>query len=479
MRLKGLHWALSTANFGPEAENINCAIQGYKSGKISYFKHFTIIWAGLIVDTAPDYAEFVHTRQERLDRYFRDHGPGWMWYEAPLDIPPDSRVVMAPSVSLTRSSVWSNMEPYFVKQAFWKRFGMVARLPQGLRRPEPNPSEPSVNAGTVDCQANGPMLAFRTLLDSGATYPSLPLADFASLGIDITNYGAQTITQVQHAVGVTPMRIFELGCQILDNKNKSLVYPNDAVYPSAFKYLGGLTPVTAHPQTAIQDPHGRETQLRVSGLIPFLACYISSTPTIDQVHLGEDRNDVLGLHKMPGQRKWAIDVGNQLPNFHINPEKFGNPKIVFNHRNGMIVDTDELSRKHCSQIHYNMPGVSWIERTNAREWIEDHYNLAGWPVPLNSADANQGVLPSSLPDLPDDRYTPNPTPMIVPGYENGGRGETGRLEIDVTSRDAAGRMERYVVPSVAAAATSAPTPTPTPAPTTPGATPAKTPRTTP
>lgn len=58
------------------------------SGEIGYNDHFTVIYAAHIVDTVATYSEFVHNRTEMLDRYFDMHGPGWMWYEPPLNVHP-------------------------------------------------------------------------------------------------------------------------------------------------------------------------------------------------------------------------------------------------------------------------------------------------------------------------------------------------------------------------------------------------------
>jgi hypothetical protein len=55
---------------------MNAVIAGYKSGAITYSTNLTILYAGNIVDTAPDYASFAQDREKRLDRYASLHGSG-------------------------------------------------------------------------------------------------------------------------------------------------------------------------------------------------------------------------------------------------------------------------------------------------------------------------------------------------------------------------------------------------------------------
>ncbi len=79
-RLEVLQWALDTSKFEPEAANIRCVMEGYKSGAITYSKHYTLVWAGKIVDTAFHYNDFTRDRAARLDRYFETYGPGWFFF---------------------------------------------------------------------------------------------------------------------------------------------------------------------------------------------------------------------------------------------------------------------------------------------------------------------------------------------------------------------------------------------------------------
>ncbi|PVH83983.1 hypothetical protein DL98DRAFT_652057 [Cadophora sp. DSE1049] len=412
-RLDVLDWALSTSQFGPEAYNIKCAIEGYRTGQIGYSDHYTVIYAAHIVDTVATYSEFVRNRTEMLDRYFELHGPGWMWYEPPLNVHPESVPKSFPSVALEREEQWTALGGWYVRQGFWKRAGWVSRMPQadwvlpgiGFEGFDKHPSDPRI----VNCQDEGPRLSFRSLLDSGATFPSLHQEDFDSLGIDMASCGAQSVTPCYTAAGISINRLFELFVCVLDNDGKQLVDPNNAVYPLSHKYLGGLCPVSLSIVPITWDTEGRETNHRLSGIssrilvfilililtsqtptplpkektstltalptqLPFVASYVSSTPTRNTLFLGEDRNSVLGSHRMPGQKKWSIEIPRIVPG--LPDDRFGEPKIRFVHRKGRLVDEDDDFKDHVSYLTvYNENGfelkkVANDPGTRQRELVE-------------------------------------------------------------------------------------------------------------
>jgi len=114
--------------------------------------------------------------------------------------------------------------------------------------------------------------------------------------------------------------------------------------------------------------------------LPFLACYVSSVPTRNIMWLGEDRNDVLGAHRMQANKKWDISIPyhvkgeeNQMPDDH-----YGNPKITFVHRDGMLIDED-IDKPHSSRIIYNRgTPQEYIKVHDPREeteFLKAHLNL--------------------------------------------------------------------------------------------------------
>ena len=91
-------------------------------------------------------------------------------------------------------------------------------------------------------------------------------------------------------------------------------------------------------------PDGTSENLRLSGILPFLACYVSSVPTRNILCLGEDRNDVLGAHKTPGQTRWDIGSPAKIDPSYSNWHSYQDPHITFRHRDNMIIDVDGNQR---------------------------------------------------------------------------------------------------------------------------------------
>ena len=352
-RLKVLEWALSTCKFEPERENIEGAIEAYRTGAIGYTEYYTILYAGKVVDTAPNYGAFVGDRQERLDRYFATHGPHWIWYEPPLNVNPEARPAMLGSVALHRQGSSNNLGPWHITEGFWKRSDWIRRM-KATSSVMPSALEPSFQKqpdGRVFCQDAGPKQAFRMTLDSGATYPSLYKSDFQKLMIDEQNYGAQSVESLKTANGEVRSRLFELFVCVLDQEQKSLVDLNHCAFPQHPRYLGGLCPVVEVQGQLKYDFAGFEISERLSGLLPFLACYISTTPGINTMYLGEDRKDVLGCHRMPGTRRWDIALPTKPSSALDETEAvYGDPKTTFLHRNGRIIDQDDPNMDFGSTI---------------------------------------------------------------------------------------------------------------------------------
>ncbi|KAK1726829.1 uncharacterized protein BDZ83DRAFT_549205, partial [Colletotrichum acutatum] len=83
-RVKFLTDSLPDSSFPPERANITAAISLYSASRIPYSANWALIYAGHLVDSAPNYASFTADRAARLARYNRLHGEGWLWIEPPL-----------------------------------------------------------------------------------------------------------------------------------------------------------------------------------------------------------------------------------------------------------------------------------------------------------------------------------------------------------------------------------------------------------
>ncbi|KAL3418087.1 hypothetical protein PVAG01_09802 [Phlyctema vagabunda] len=349
-RLKVLEWGLSTSNCTVEKENITAVIDGYKSGAIPFSDRLTIVYAGKIVDQAADYAEYLADRQERLDRYAAQYGQGWLFYEEPLDVHPESRAIMCRSATYNRPTFWHNLASWEIFQSIEKRTSWVARLdiPYRVEPPEFSNFRYDTPSGTWWAGSSGPSLTFRMLLDSGATYPSISKKDFLNLGIDDRVYPCQTLTLLDTASELgKPARLYEMFVRVLDEGCNSLVDENNAVWPSQPKYLGGLCPVARMGDVGDlheMDPAtGISYQQRLSGMLPFLSCYVQVTPNRNDLFLGEDRRHVLGAHRIPGQRRWDLTLGSKATQPTFNRAIWDDPVTRFTHRGGEVIDEDEAN----------------------------------------------------------------------------------------------------------------------------------------
>lgn len=115
-RIHALEDALANSTNEYERTNISGAIEAYKSAKIGYDKHYTLIWAGKVVDMADTYADFAFDRDERLDRYAKEHGPHWLWWESPLNVHPESQARAMRCAVVERVPSATGFGHYFVSQ---------------------------------------------------------------------------------------------------------------------------------------------------------------------------------------------------------------------------------------------------------------------------------------------------------------------------------------------------------------------------
>ncbi|KAI9870364.1 MAG: hypothetical protein M1830_004336, partial [Pleopsidium flavum] len=293
---------------------------------------------------------FAIGRKERLDRYAKEHGPHWLWFESPLWVHPESRIKAMRCAVVERVASQNDFGLYYIIQGFWKRSGEVTRMPQtgygaGMQ-PAPDAASNSYGftagpGASVHCGGEGPKLCFRSLLDSGATYPSLYPSDFRALGVYPPFYPAQSLVNILTANGAVTESIYEIHVEVSDEGGQSLVDPVDPINPAFERYIGGLSPVvmlSAEDSPSLNE-NGWEENLRLSGIMPFLASYVSTTPTKNMMLFGENRNDVLGGHKIPPFRRWMVGLPQDASD-RTYWDNFRDPQITFSHRRGLILDQD-------------------------------------------------------------------------------------------------------------------------------------------
>ncbi|KAM0284237.1 hypothetical protein ACHAQH_002026 [Verticillium albo-atrum] len=410
-RIMTLQSALESSECHGEIVNIQAAIRCYRQGVIRPSRYFALIYAGHFVDVAPSYGFFTHDRAERLSRYAAEYGPGWLWFEPPLD--GCSSVSGGGGINALKST-WAmetdnafGMGEYFITMGFKRINDINYRKPQekedakrkaprktaqswradllaNLQHPgskskeKPVISKPkkqkkrTVN-GTIktsqelfhltpatpaeepsEAQSNAVRLYYRMLLDTGATLPMLYKEDFAALGINMQTYAAASTMQITTANGSRQTAVYELHVSVCDTRTaQSLVDEDEPVWPDAHPSLGGILPVAqivgaggreaGFPYAKSMDDRvidiaekaeGKKT-LRLSGILPLKTCYMQSTPGLGAVWLGEDRRDVLGAQRMPGQMRWEagstkiFDPGHPRVNWHqLERVNGGNPSLV-------------------------------------------------------------------------------------------------------------------------------------------------------
>ncbi|KAI5865880.1 hypothetical protein GGS23DRAFT_616997 [Durotheca rogersii] len=327
-RLEVLGWALATSRCAAEAANIRAAIAGYESGAIAYSDRFTLVYAGRVVDTCASYRAFCADRAARLDRYRARYGPGWLWQEPPLagpafgsaSAPGGARAAKGLCLGRVAGPRNYHIGHYAVNLRFTAHRAMVMRGPaapgggkggkgeegsasggEGPRR-LPEEEEGEAEAKETSCH-------LKTLLDCGATFPILPARDLERLAIDPARYAAQGVMRVQTVTSDVDFRFYEMAVTVCGANGAAPVGAGArAVWPDEPRALGGFFPVQVTPPSASVRGRGRPGPTsyldRLSGMVPFEACYLSSTPAAHELWLGEDRRDVLGARRMPPHRRF-------------------------------------------------------------------------------------------------------------------------------------------------------------------------------
>ncbi|KAM0349750.1 hypothetical protein ACHAPU_003581 [Fusarium lateritium] len=331
--------------------NIRAAIQAYRTGQIKCWDKWTLLYAGHVADLCPSYESFTLDREERMDRYYSLYGEGWLWYESPLA----PRGNYQPEQLM--AATWAQPSEHCGMLTGFQAFGWNIHM--GFRRVKGFHSRVSQKMGDLDGKNSGKVLPYQTRvrqgkqgkrdtcfvededddkaaprvcfnmqLDSGATHPCLHNTDLDFIGIDRKTYPAQTHTPINTATTSAVARIYEMRVDVCRHNGESLV-GDEPIYPDDRRELGGIVPVLVLIQSSDDqsrplkewleevEQHGdhvseksmaerykgqRET--RLSGMLPFQVCYFSGAPGASTFWFGEDRRDVLGTDRMPGQRRW-------------------------------------------------------------------------------------------------------------------------------------------------------------------------------
>ncbi|KAK1828535.1 hypothetical protein QBC39DRAFT_416801 [Podospora conica] len=315
-RITHLRDVLETSTFPPERSNILAAIAGYESGAIPFSTtSYTLIWAGLIVDRCPSHHSFTHDRVARLDRYAAAHGPGWLWYEPPLTTSPTPSIRAMKGVCLPtlNRATTENMGHYTIRMSFRRR-QILSTRPCPSAPPPLTPAERRHNL-TTGPSPSEPRVFFNMLLDTGATFPCLYTPDLLALNIDPRRYAAVSSRSLAMAQGSATTKTYELDVAVHAADGSSLVTntpDNPPAWPAEQDLLGGVCSVIVFPGAA--PAHGRgargvkpgeEAPDRLSGMLPFHVAYWSSAPGNYQMWMGEDRREVLGASRLPGQMRFA------------------------------------------------------------------------------------------------------------------------------------------------------------------------------
>ncbi|KAH8714330.1 hypothetical protein BGZ61DRAFT_587113 [Ilyonectria robusta] len=412
-RIKVLKGALERCASQAGKVNIQAAIDAYEDGRILCWDKWTLVYAGSVVDYCPTYESFTVDRDKRLDRYFLDHGLGWLWFEAPLAPAGNTQ----PGHLL--AATWA--QPSSKKAKCWNGASDGWNITMGFRRVrafhsrliEPESAQPDLgqfggslaknktsqgkvlpvtptHAGFSKKQMeglqrrghddpDGPRCFFLMHLDSGASVPSLHETDLTMLGIDLCAYPPQTEMSMATANGIIEMPMLEMRVDVCQHDGTPLVGDNP-VWPRERHELGGIVPVTVMPgsdvliegdsggltakvlekrrqqgedvsQKALAGRGKAYAEMRLSGMLPFQVCYSACAPGLTP-WFGEDRRDVLGADRMPGQRRNEWHKGILSQEAPVEVEITERPRlIVFEHELGharRLRDVDVLGRPGAS-----------------------------------------------------------------------------------------------------------------------------------
>lgn len=388
--------------------NIRTAIEAYGDGRIQCWDKWTLIYAGHIVDVCPSYQSFTRDRSERLDRYFDQHGAGWLWFEPPLvpkDDPSPERLLAATWAQPHRGKdVFGGAGGWDITMGFRRVLTFHSRTETGLKtqlieKPSTNiayarqtrtefpgrrtstgksltflpkhtgmrPEEEeklkwSAHDFDDEDDDEGARVFFQMHLDSGASLPTLYPHDLECLGIDPHVYPPQSTMRLSTANGIISTAVYEMRVDICRHNGESLVGDNpvwprerheiggivivgllEASYISGARDSGGLTMDQVRAMKgrgkdvsdkAMAERKRNKNEMRLSGLLPFQVCYSAGAPGMN-LWFGEDRRDVLGMDKMPGQRRLEWHKSPKFPSDRLDVDVDGCPvSVAFRHQLG-------------------------------------------------------------------------------------------------------------------------------------------------
>lgn len=263
------------------------------------------------------YAEFCADRASRLDRYAREHGAGWLWYEPPLageagegEAP---RALWSTYSDQNKSKwglgSWNCTMGFRRVKAYVARDGkppLPAKPIPRQRQPECGPTitkrhvriktlgettekasaregkgassaakAPATKKGArmtrpedyvLKDDVEAPQVHFDLLLDSGATFPMLYKSDLRALGIDSKTYPAQSASDISAVGGGVRSRLYEVRATVTSDKCQSLVDPKKPVYLDERPELGAVVPVAVvPPQEPDVEPPSTPIRFRKDG----------------------------------------------------------------------------------------------------------------------------------------------------------------------------------------------------------------------
>lgn len=376
--------------------NIQAAIDAYKNRRILCWDKWTLIYAGKLVDCCPTYQSFTLDREERLDRYFEEHGEGWLWYEPPLssiDSAPEHLYAATwANPTYDRNNMWGCDAPinwhitmgFRRVQSFHNRSGQPKSADdKGKVITYSRPGRKTPKKMVVYDDPDGPRCFFLMHLDSGASLPTLHRTDLSALGINSKTYPMQTQLTVHTVQGKTDMWLYEMRVDVCRHDGESLV-GDDPVWPEERRELGGIVPVAIVPNThktirgdsgamsmkklaglrrhgwdvsekAMAERGLHEEEKRLSGMLPFQVCYSAGVPG-KNIWFGEDRRDVLGADRMPGQRRFEWHKSPLSPKTPVDVDALhmDRPKyLVFEHDLGQgrrLRDADLRTGGSCTTL---------------------------------------------------------------------------------------------------------------------------------